>query len=126
MVLSEKIAINIPPNSRLNIAISANQAKITLIKILIPLFFPPSISALNSIFRQNKVLIGKGTELVLLSYNDMTVLDLQVTYKIFLISVHFSIFYSCTALLPMHHYIEDEKIFLAVLVAKAGSGFALW
>jgi hypothetical protein len=42
------------------------------------------------IFRQNKVLIGKGTELVLLSYNDMTVLDLQVTFKIFLVSLRFS------------------------------------
>jgi hypothetical protein len=55
--------------------------------------FPPSISALQSIFRQNKVLIGKGTELVLLSYNDMTVLDLQVTFEIFVISVHFSVFF---------------------------------
>jgi hypothetical protein len=77
--LSEKIAINIHP-FRLIVAISANQAKTAFIKISIPSIFSPSISALNSIFRQNKVLIGKGTELVLLSYNDMTVLDLQVTF----------------------------------------------
>jgi hypothetical protein len=30
-------------------------------------------------YRQSKLVIGKGTSLLLLSHNDMTVLDIQVT-----------------------------------------------